>query len=383
MMVNPRLQVVVVEPTSGRSFRLNLLYERTETEGPLFERVKTSLDAVASHEGMAKVFLLAAVDVCRVLSCDKVPSDWDTAPVRREHARLDDLDLFSLRIVDCGDVESLIATGLAAGTELLGWQHASIHLLDETGTRLLTVGSHGYETSGIGAEVALGEGVIGVAAQRRQAVRIGNLLSEIAYAQAVRASAQPEDLSSEIPLPGLPNALSQIAVPILWRELLLGAISLQSDEAGRYTAQDEAALNVAARQFGLALMLLRYNRDREPMITAQVKAPIADTEAAQIKYYAADDSVFIDNEYIIKGVGGRVLWRLLRSYADERRVEFTNKEIRLDPHLDLPDIKDNLEARLILLRKRLTERCDLLQIQNTGRGRFELVVARPFELREA
>jgi hypothetical protein len=99
-----------------------------------------------------------------------------------------------------------------------------------------------------------------------------------------------------------------------------------------------------------------------------------------VKHYAEDDSVFLDNEYLIKGVAGGILWRLLRSHEEEHRSEFSNKEMRLDQSLELPDIKDNLEARLILLRKRLEERCDYLRIEKTARGRFRLVVARPLAL---
>ena len=104
--------------------------------------------------------------------------------------------------------------------------------------------------------------------------------------------------------------------------------------------------------------------------------------ASQLRHYTADDSVFIDNEYLIKGVAGRVLWRLLQSYVAEQRVDFTNKEIRLDPTLELPDIKDNLEARLALLRRRLEDRCDFMRIVNTGRGRIRLEVKRELTLRE-
>lgn len=90
--------------------------------------------------------------------------------------------------------------------------------------------------------------------------------------------------------------------------------------------------------------------------------------------------MFLDNEYLIKGVAGGILWRLLTQYQEEGREEFGNREIRLDQTIELPDIKDNLEARLILLRKRLDERCESIRIQRTGRGRFRLVVARPLML---
>jgi adenylate cyclase len=57
-----------------------------------------------------------------------------------------------------------------------------------------------------------------------------------------------------------------------------------------------------------------------------------------------DDSVFIDGEYLIKGVSGRLLVHLLGLHLQEGRADFTNREMRLSDELRLPDFKDNLET---------------------------------------
>lgn len=55
-------------------------------------------------------------------------------------------------------------------------------------------------------------------------------------------------------------------------------------------------------------------------------------------------------------------------------------ELRRDPDINLPEIGDNLEARLILLRKRLDDRSDLICMEKRGRGRFGLLVNQPLKL---
>jgi hypothetical protein len=83
-----------------------------------------------------------------------------------------------------------------------------------------------------------------------------------------------------------------------------------------------------------------------------------------------------------EGVAGRILWWILSQYTERHRVDFSNKEIRLDRTVALPDISDNLEARLILLRRRLEDRCPFIHIVKTGRGRFRLNIDRPLTLHD-
>ncbi len=105
--------------------------------------------------------------------------------------------------------------------------------------------------------------------------------------------------------------------------------------------------------------------------------------ATHVRFFAVDGSTFLDGDYVIKGVAGRLLWSLLRQYDTEGRTEFTNREMRLDPALDLPPFRDNFESRLILLKRRLDERNATVRIEKTSRGCFRLVVEGPLALEQA
>jgi len=372
-IVNPYAQVLVIEPETGRMFLLDLVHERTDTEGPLFERMRTKLDAVAAQEGMTNVFKLKGTDVCRVERCMMLACSSVEAPPRRD-SKIERIEAFSHRLAAIDDMEGLFAEVLGACEQIIGSRYAFVMLVDETRERLYTVASAGFPTSGAGSEVRIGEGLIGVAAARTQSVRVTHMSRELSYTHAARDRSSSE-IEHVIPLPRLQGVQSQLVTPMLAQRELVGVLCLQSEAPGAFQSADESIAAILANQAAMAFAALRRDDGAD-----QAASPATVERALEVKHYDEDDSVFLDNEYLIKGVAGAILWRLLICYRDHDRTEFSNREMRLDQTLDLPDIKDNLEARLVLLRKRLEERCDSLRIEKTARGRFRIDVRRPVTL---
>jgi adenylate cyclase len=387
VIANPRATVVVIHPDSGAQFKLAVHYLHTEDSGPLFESMKAKLAGIASHTGMSGVFKLRGADVYRVDSVEHVcGTPLLASPPRMNY--LAALRSSTARLLPATDLEGLLDTALACLRDQFCFTHAMVLMLDNAVGKLYTVASFGYAESGVGAEIALGAGVIGVAAQEKTPIRITHATSEFGYGRAARQATASHGMAAglevEIPFPGLGESQSQIAVPILADDQVLGILFAESTESHRFGYDEEDALTVLAGYIGAVAR--GCNASTEAIEEADgplVHAPVAPAgPALRIRRYTENDSIFVDEDYLIKGVAGAILWRLVRGYVDDRRTDYSNRELRLDPAIHLPDISENLEARLILLQRRLEERCPGLRIEKTGRGRFRLNVLRPIALSE-
>lgn len=381
----------MVDPVSAAHYILKLTYLRTATEGPLFEYMKARLGAIASHTGMSKVFRLLGSDIYQVLEVEAVPGYEEEEAAPRANL-LSGLRACLAECAACTDLSGLLDMLLEGLERHWDIRHAMLLMPDPDGRRLYTVASRGYAESGVGSEVRMGEGIVGVAASARTPIRIGYAVQEYRYSQATRegfaAMAEGGALETEIPFPGLAESGSQLAAPLLLGGRLLGVLFVESPEEQRFTYEDEDALMVLAGYLAQSIDgLARHHGEPTPETPAPmpVNSPAATARGApvQVRHFPADHSVFVDNDYLIKGVAGAILWKLVGEYAGSGRADFTNRELRLDASLGLPDITDNLDARLILLQRRLAERCPVLAIEKTGRGRFRLNVNRPLQLSEA
>ena len=216
ILENPYARVLVVHPYTAARYRLLIQYLRTETEGPLFERMKAKLAGIASHTGMAGSSGCVGRTSIGFSRLTAVPGRTVPAPPARNC--LSALRGTAEHIRGCTDLEGLFQETLGSLEALFGIRHAMLFMLDGPAGRLYAVASRGYKESGVGSEIAVGDGVVGVAARERTAIRIGHMTSEYDYGRAIRRHIEQRGMGvilRMIPLPGLPESRSQLAVPIL------------------------------------------------------------------------------------------------------------------------------------------------------------------------
>lgn len=395
---NPLGCAMMLDPRTLQAYRLQLRFEHSESSGPLFDSMSLQLQAIASHAGMTDVFRLRAADVYEVLCIEHVEgfTQLPTPPPSELPSRLfvdRDLELLRLLAEHLNQSEllgDLLETSLQLLDEWLGFHHAIILLADERNEKFFTIASHGYPENGAGSEVGFGEGLIGMVARARRALRLSAIDHSLRYARAVRdraeAVAGTEAVCREIPLPGLPGAACQIAVPLVTRGRMVGVLAVESTDPLAFMPREDTILSIVAAQLATGIEQLGRDMEESAPAAPARSRPARHTgpppRTRNFCFFHADDCVFVDGEYLIRNVPGRILWRLLKQHRDEGRSEFTNRELRMDSWLGLPEIKDNLESRLILLRKRMEQKCPDIRLVPRGRGRFTLEASGPIQLSE-
>jgi adenylate cyclase len=408
---NPHALVIVLDPDNGQGWQLRLKYVHSETSGPLFDRMALRIEAIASYCGLKGIFKLRAADVYHVIAIDPVAEEQGAGPstVRGGHTGTPD-PVFTMKAlqdlsgrIDCADsLEALVDSILAGLEESFGFKYSMILVPFDSGDRavapgrpaddervLVTIATRGYADPGAGAEVRFGEGIAGMVAEARKPIRISGLLRGMLYAFAMTKEAKdPGNLPPRlrIPLPGLPNPESLLGVPLLVRGELVGVLCIESDVPYRFHEEDKASIELLGSYLAIAIQNMQLQDRVADRVTESASAMPDETPAAsdprgeappvarrrEVIYYSSDECILVDGEYLIRSLPARILWRVLTAHDSTGRDEFTNRELRLDKSLNLPEWKDNLESRLLLLRRRLEQKCPDIRLVPRARGRFAL-----------
>jgi hypothetical protein len=384
---NPGALVIVPDPDSGQGWSLRLKYVRSETSGPLFDRMALRIEAIASYCGLKGIFKLRAADVYEVIAIDTVAEEPGTRCAERHAAAanavftLGALQDLSTRIHRADSLESLVDSILASLEESFGFGHSMILVPGEDEGVLVTIATRGYPENGAGAEVRVGEGICGMVAEARKPIRISGLMRGMLYALAMHREAGTagiDTIRQRIPLPGLANPESQLGVPLLVRGELVGVLCVESEVPYRFHEEDKSSIELLGSYLAIAIqnMVLQERAGDAPPEVPQTSAepPTAGRPRVrrQATYYGADECILIDGEYLIRSMPAKILWRILTAHEETGRRDFTNRELRLDKSLNLPEWKDNLESRLLLLRRRLEQKCPEIRLAPCARGRFAL-----------
>jgi adenylate cyclase len=176
--------------------------------------------------------------------------------LERRNKEIEIIERVASQISKTLNLDAIAKTMLISMEEYFDFKHSMILLLDSSESALKVIATHGYKEEGIGAEVKIGVGVIGMVAKKKKLMRMANLGAQKQYMQAIKQQIQPSEdtvVADEISLPGLKNAESQVAIPMLMEDELIGVFSVESDQVNIFDKSDELIIKILANQTANAL----------------------------------------------------------------------------------------------------------------------------------
>ncbi|MFW6192721.1 MAG: GAF domain-containing protein, partial [Gemmatimonadota bacterium] len=166
----------------------------------------------------------------------------------REQSELSALaDLYeATRAVGLSDtLDDTVDDVLDRAQELIGFEHCALMLHDRSAGELTVERVRGYGDRVdeiLGMTIAVGDGISGWAAEQRAAARVGDVRDDPRYIQ------------------GLPEARSNLAVPLVVGNEVAGVINVESERTSAFTEEHEMLLTVLGAQAALAILAARARR---------------------------------------------------------------------------------------------------------------------------
>jgi phosphoserine phosphatase RsbU/P len=176
------------------------------------------------------------------------------------------LTLFELgrEVTSVLDLDELLEKIPQLIARLTEFQAFAVYLLDEKRGDLRIAYAVGYpEETRRTLRMKPGEGLVGMAVQRGEAVRVGDLTADSHC------------------VPPVPGARSALVVPLRRKKRVIGALNLLSSRPGQFTDRDEAILRQFGAHVAVALENARlFDRERQYSATLETLAEIGQEVAS-------------------------------------------------------------------------------------------------------
>ncbi len=220
----------------GRSETME--YKMQRRDGTLFDAEQSSA-LLRDVEGKPSGF----VSIIRDITARKAAE----AERERFAAQLSTAAEVSAQIATILDPEAVLSVSISLLRERFGLYHAHVYVFDE-------------ETQDLVMQVGSGE-VGRVLRERGHRIPLGQERSLVARAARTKSPVMVNDVTKEpdfLPNPLLPKTRSELAVPMVVGNQLIGVLDVQSDEANRFSQSDRDVLLTLAGQIATAYQNALY-----------------------------------------------------------------------------------------------------------------------------
>jgi adenylate cyclase len=186
------------------------------------------------------------------------------AQLQRKTDEIAILTRVALELSGMLELGALLEKILEAMDGVFGFRHSMVLLRDPIRDVLVVAASRGYAESGVGAEVPIGKGVIGVVGKRKKLMRMGGLSLQRDYVQAAGQRANVD--AKAVVLPGLQSPASVVAVPLVKRDELIGVFYVESTSMAVFEDRDQSLIEAIASQAAVAIENARFHESSRQFV---------------------------------------------------------------------------------------------------------------------
>ena len=153
----------------------------------------------------------------------------------------------------------------------LGVQHAYM-LLPSADDHLEVVAGIGIARDQLGQSIKIGVGIAGVAVERKRTIRIGNMKANRLYMKSMMSSPDGQPTPYTVAeLPGLSDADSQVAIPLIVGDQVAVVLVAESSQAVVFSKEDADIFALITSQIAAAVLTAQHNEQLECMRVEEMR----------------------------------------------------------------------------------------------------------------